>query len=107
MAALPQQQSSLANAQNRRPVSAEMEEIFVSATGLSSTHLAGQGAHSKIGRFTPAGGRRGLMSATTLGALAAVVLAGLSAGAVLMSRPANPGTGLIATSAPPAQAGSA
>jgi hypothetical protein len=97
MAVSPRAQSNIEPA-DAPSVSAEMEAIFLDATGRPSTRRAQLAEAFEVSRIAPATPRRPMMSPGSLGAVAAVVLAGLSAGAVLMSQRSAPP---VAQAAPP------
>jgi hypothetical protein len=83
-------------------VSTELEAIFLDATGLPSSRAARLPPNRKIRSFLPGQARRSRIPVATFGAVAAAALLGLSAGAVMLSRPAAVPAPRVAALAPAA-----
>ncbi len=83
MAASPQMKSNLVPVKVPS-VAAELEAIFLEATGKPSIHSADRGASAVVGRIDPAAPRPARVPAARLGVLGAVILSGISAAAVLL-----------------------
>lgn len=91
MATHPQLPASLGGVASSPPsVSAELEAIFLDATGLPSGRAARLPASRTVRSFVPGAARRSRIPVATFGVLAAAALTGLSAGAVMLNRPTTP-----------------
>src|SRR5450432_1276698 len=104
MAVSPQQQATQDGASAAPSVSTELEAIFLGATGLPSSRAARLAPNRKVRSFASGGRRATRIPVATFGAIAAAALLGLSAGAVILHRPAATPTPLAFAAPPPAAA---